>query len=92
MFTTLPTRRDVPAAAAAVGAAGPLPGRLAAAGDDAASTGGWACAQFDGCKRASEAVHGTCFPCHATEGSRPCVQSFRTLSTEYGAKEEQLWT
>ena len=31
-----------------------------------ASTGGWGFAQFDDGKPASEAVHNTCFSCHAT--------------------------
>jgi hypothetical protein len=38
-----------------------------------ASTGGWGFAQFDGGKPASEAVHGTCFACHAIVRSRDFV-------------------
>jgi cytochrome P460 len=38
-----------------------------------ASTGGWGFAQFDAGKPASEAVHNTCFPCHATVKARDFV-------------------
>ena len=38
-----------------------------------ASTGGWGFAHFDDGKPASEAVHNTCFPCHATVKSRDFV-------------------
>jgi hypothetical protein len=38
-----------------------------------ASTGGWGFAQFDAGKPASEAVHNTCFPCHATAKARDFV-------------------
>jgi hypothetical protein len=38
-----------------------------------ASTGGWGFAQFDDGKPASEAVHNTCFPCHATVKARDFV-------------------
>jgi Cytochrome P460 len=40
-----------------------------------ASTGGWGFAQFDDGKPASEAVHNTCFPCHATIKARDFVFS-----------------
>jgi hypothetical protein len=38
-----------------------------------ASTGGWGFAHFDGGKPASEAVHNTCFPCHAVVEARDFV-------------------
>ena len=38
-----------------------------------ASTGGWGFAQFDDGKPASEAVHNTCFPCHAIVKARDLV-------------------
>ena len=38
-----------------------------------ASTGGWGFAQFDDGKPASEAVHNTCFPCHAIVKARDFV-------------------
>ena len=38
-----------------------------------ASTGGWGFAQFDDGKPASEAVHNTCFPCHAIVEARDLV-------------------
>jgi hypothetical protein len=38
-----------------------------------ASTGGWGFAQFDDGKPASEAVHNTCFACHATVKARDFV-------------------
>jgi cytochrome P460 len=38
-----------------------------------ASTGGWGFAQFDDGKPASEAVHNTCFFCHATVEARDFV-------------------
>jgi hypothetical protein len=38
-----------------------------------ASTGGWGFAQFDDGKPASEAVHNTCFSCHAIVKSRDFV-------------------
>ena len=38
-----------------------------------ASTGGWGFAQFDDGKPASEAVHNTCFSCHATVEARDFV-------------------
>jgi hypothetical protein len=38
-----------------------------------ASTGGWGFAQFDDGKPASEAVHNTCFACHATVEGRDFV-------------------
>jgi hypothetical protein len=38
-----------------------------------ASTGGWGFAQFDDGKPASEAMHNTCFPCHATVRARDFV-------------------
>ena len=38
-----------------------------------ASTGGWGFAQFDDDKPASEAVHNTCFACHATVEARDFV-------------------
>ena len=38
-----------------------------------ASTGGWGFAHFDDGKPASEAVHNTCFPCHATVKARDFV-------------------
>ena len=38
-----------------------------------ASTGGWGFAQFDDGKPASEAVHNTCFPCHAIIKARDFV-------------------
>jgi cytochrome P460 len=38
-----------------------------------ASTGGWGFAQFDDGKPASEAVHNTCFSCHATTKARDFV-------------------
>jgi hypothetical protein len=38
-----------------------------------ASTGGWGFAQFDDGKPAREAVHNTCFPCHATVEARDFV-------------------
>jgi hypothetical protein len=38
-----------------------------------ASTGGWGFAQFDAGKPAGEAVHNTCFPCHATVKARDFV-------------------
>ena len=38
-----------------------------------ASTGGWGFAQFDDGKPASEAVHNTCFSCHATVKARDFV-------------------
>jgi hypothetical protein len=38
-----------------------------------ASTGGWGFAQFDDGKPASEAVHNTCFACHATVEARDFV-------------------
>jgi hypothetical protein len=38
-----------------------------------ASTGGWGFAQFDDGKPADEAVHKTCFPCHAQEKARDLV-------------------
>ncbi len=38
-----------------------------------ASTGGWGFAQFDDRKHASEAVHNTCFSCHATVKARDFV-------------------
>ena len=38
-----------------------------------ASTGGWGFAQFDDGKPASEAVHNTCFGCHATVKTRDFV-------------------
>jgi hypothetical protein len=38
-----------------------------------ASTGGWGFAQFDDGKPASEAVHNTCFSCHATVTARDFV-------------------
>ena len=38
-----------------------------------ASTGGWGFAQFDDRKPASEAVHNTCFSCHATVKARDFV-------------------
>ncbi len=38
-----------------------------------ASTGGWGFAQFDDGKPASEAVHKTCFSCHATVKARDFV-------------------
>jgi hypothetical protein len=37
------------------------------------STGGWGFAQFDDGKPASEAVHNTCFACHATVKARDFV-------------------
>ncbi len=38
-----------------------------------AATGGWGFAQFNDGKPASEAVHNTCFPCHATVKARDFV-------------------
>jgi hypothetical protein len=38
-----------------------------------ASTGGWGFAQFDDGKPADEAMHNTCFPCHATVKARDFV-------------------
>ena len=38
-----------------------------------ASTGGWGFAHFDGGEPASEAVHDTCFPCHAVAKDRDFV-------------------
>jgi hypothetical protein len=38
-----------------------------------ASTGGWGFAQFDDGKPASEAMHNTCFACHATVKARDFV-------------------
>jgi Cytochrome P460 len=38
-----------------------------------ASTAGWGFAQFDGGKPAGEAVHNTCFSCHATVKARDFV-------------------
>lgn len=38
-----------------------------------ASTGGWGFAQFDEGKPASEAVHRTCYPCHAIVEARDLV-------------------
>jgi hypothetical protein len=38
-----------------------------------AATGGWGFAQFDDGKPASEAVHATCFPCHANVKARDLV-------------------
>jgi hypothetical protein len=38
-----------------------------------ASTGGWGFAQFNDGKPAAEAVHSTCFPCHATAKARDFV-------------------
>lgn len=38
-----------------------------------ATTGGWGFAQFDGGKLASQAVHDTCFPCHAIVQARDFV-------------------
>jgi hypothetical protein len=38
-----------------------------------ASTGGWGFAQFNDGKPADEAVHNTCFPCHATVKARDFV-------------------
>jgi hypothetical protein len=38
-----------------------------------ASTGGWGFAHFDDGKPASEAVHNTCFACHATVKERDFV-------------------
>jgi hypothetical protein len=38
-----------------------------------ASTGGWGFAQFNDDKPADEAVHNTCFPCHATVKARDFV-------------------
>jgi hypothetical protein len=38
-----------------------------------ASTGGWGFAQFDDGKPASEAVHNTCFSCHAIVKARDFV-------------------
>ena len=38
-----------------------------------ASTGGWGFAQFDDGRPASEAMHNTCFPCHATVKARDFV-------------------
>jgi hypothetical protein len=38
-----------------------------------ASTGGWGFAQFNDGKPADEAVHKTCFPCHATVRERDFV-------------------
>ena len=38
-----------------------------------ASTGGWGFAQFDDGKPANEAVHNTCFSCHATVKARDFV-------------------
>jgi Cytochrome P460 len=38
-----------------------------------ASTGGWGFAQFDDGKPADEAMHTTCFPCHATVKDRDFV-------------------
>src|SRR5271156_4222024 len=38
-----------------------------------ASTGGWGFAQFDDGNPASEAVHNTCFPCHAIVKARDFV-------------------
>ena len=38
-----------------------------------ASTGGWGFAHFDGGEPASEAVHDTCFPCHAVVEARDFV-------------------
>jgi hypothetical protein len=38
-----------------------------------ASTGGWGFAQFNAGKPASEAVHGTCFSCHAIVKARDFV-------------------
>ena len=38
-----------------------------------ASTGGWGFAQFDDGKPAGEAVHNTCFSCHATVKARDFV-------------------
>jgi hypothetical protein len=38
-----------------------------------APTGGWGFAQFDDGKPASEAVHKTCFPCHANVESHDLV-------------------
>ena len=38
-----------------------------------ASTGGWGFAQFDEGKPAGEAVHRTCFPCHAIVKARDLV-------------------
>ena len=38
-----------------------------------ASTAGWGFAQFDDGKPADEAVHKTCFPCHATVKARDFV-------------------
>jgi len=38
-----------------------------------ASTGGWGFAQFNDGKPASEAVHNTCFPCHAIVEARDLV-------------------
>jgi hypothetical protein len=37
------------------------------------STGGWGFAQFDDGKPAIEAVHDTCFPCHAAVKARDVV-------------------
>ena len=38
-----------------------------------ASTGGWGFAQFDDGKPANDAVHRTCFPCHAPAKDRDFV-------------------
>ncbi len=38
-----------------------------------AAAGGWGFAQFDDGKPASEAVHNTCFSCHATVKARDFV-------------------
>jgi len=38
-----------------------------------ASTGGWGFAQFNDGKRADEAVHNTCFPCHEAVKARDFV-------------------
>jgi hypothetical protein len=38
-----------------------------------AATGGWGFAQFDDGKPAGEAVHDTCFPCHAAVKARDLV-------------------
>ena len=45
-----------------------------------ASTGGWGFAQFNDGKPADEAVHNTCFSCHADrQSSRLCLHPLRTL-------------
>ena len=50
-----------------------------------ASTGGWGFAQFEDGKPASEAMHNTCFACHAIVSDRDFVFApLRTLNAERG--------